>query len=298
MKISAIMFLYNSFLTVQNTSLVTGNIYEFILLSLLLLLVFVVLFVSVVLYRAFRSVLKITAPQTLLEEIKVKNEDPSRWLIAWNTFMGLRPIEQEKDMMIDHEYDGIQELDNPIPLWFNLLFYGTIVFSVIYLMAFHVFSWGPSQEEEYDREMARAEKEIAAYLALSANNIDEKTVVVDLDPLVVNAGQALFVQNCAVCHGNDGGGGIGPNLADDYWIHGGEIKDIFKVIKYGVLEKGMIAWEQSLSPAQIAELSNYIVSLRGTTPTDPKGPEGIEVTYEALGVDTEASESIGGGELL
>lgn len=262
----------------------SDNVYENILIYLLFIVIILTLVVSIVLYRAVQTVLKITKPALLKPASQtgdgVQTKKVGFWKAAWKKFMGIHPMELEESLTIeDHEYDGIQELDNPIPIWFNFLFYITIFFAVGYLFVYHVFGWGMTQEQEYEQEMAIAQQMKEEYLASSANNVDENTVVVDLSPEVVSAGQVLFTQFCAVCHENDGGGNIGPNLADNYWIHGGNITDVFHTIKYGVIEKGMISWEETLSPTQIAEVSNYIVSLRGTTPANPKAPEGEEFQY-------------------
>lgn len=268
-----------------NSWLATESIHENLLILLLFILIVLILIVAIVMYRAVRTVLYLTKPAFLEQEASKYESDKSHnkegyWKRTWNKFMGIQPMEMEESLVIDdHDFDGIKELDNPIPIWFNALFYATIAFSVVYLLVYHVFGWGLNQDQEYEREMAIAEMQREEYLASSANNIDENTVVVDLSPAVLKEGQALFVQYCAACHLNDGGGSIGPNLADDYWIHGGNISDVFHTIKYGVLDKGMIAWEQSLTPSQISDVSNYIVSLRGTTPATPKDPEGEKFEY-------------------
>src|SRR5690606_14959472 len=153
-------------------------------------------------------------------------------------------------------------------------------FAVVYLLIYQVFNWGPNQDQEYEREMAAADKVRQEWLAQSANSVDEHSVEVDSSPETIAAGQAIFAQNCTACHGGVGEGGIGPNLADEYWLHGGEIRDIFKIIKYGVLDKGMVPWEQNLTPAQIAQVANYIVSLRGSNPANAKAPQGEKVVYE------------------
>lgn len=264
----------------------TGNLYNDILI-VALVVVMAVVFVGVLLtLRALNTMVRITMPQLAEQEaeqrIAAKAQRKGVWRARWNKLMGLRPMEEEKDLLIDHEYDGIRELDNPIPMWFNGMFYASIAFAVVYLMVYHVFGWGPSQEQEYEREVARAEQARIEFLAQSANHIDETNVEIDGSPEVIAAGQALYTTHCAVCHGGAGEGGIGPNMTDDYWIHGGEIRDIFRVIKYGVLDKGMIPWEQSLTPAQIAEVSNYIVTLRGSNPPNAKAPQGEKVIYESL----------------
>lgn len=264
----------------------SGNINNDILILALIVVMAVVLAAAVVVLRAMRTMLRLTMPQVLeqeqTEKAQAKSARKERLRTRWNKLMGLRPIAEEKDLVIDHAYDGIKELDNPVPAWFNGLFYASVVFAAVYLCVYHVFGWGPDQDEEYAREMARAEKARQEWLAQAANNIDENSVEVDTKPETIAAGQVIFVQNCAVCHGNAGEGGIGPNLTDEYWIHGGELNDVFKTVKYGVLDKGMVPWEQSLTPAQIAEVSNYILTLRGTNPPNPKEPQGEKVEYEAV----------------
>lgn len=245
-----------------------------IIVSVALLLV--LLFASLSLLKAFNLVLKLSKINTEDEKEtaitkKVKSSSEQTF---WQKVLGLRPIEEEEDLLIDHEYDGIQELDNPTPVWFNALFYSSIVFGVVYLLVYHVFGWGMLQEEEYIAEMQAAEQQTMEYLASTGKNIDENTVELDLSTAMVTAGQEIYLQNCGVCHGNKGEGLIGPNLVDDYWIHGGDIKDIFRVVKYGVPDKGMVPWESSLTPVQIAQVSNFIKSISGTNPDNQKEPQG------------------------
>lgn len=247
--------------------------------------VMVVIFMGVLFaWRALRSMVKLTMPEMLVQQKEqkalAKAERIATGTTWWHKLMGLHALEKEQELLIEHEYDGIQELNNPIPLWFNAMFYASIVFAIGYLLVYHVFHWAPLQDEEYRIEMAKAEIEKQEWLAQSANNIDETNVEVNADPAIISSGFALYTANCAVCHGGAGEGGIGPNLADDYWIHGGEIGEVFAVIKYGVIDKGMIPWEQSLTPAQMAELSNYILTLRGTNPPNPKEPQGEQVVYQ------------------
>lgn len=265
-----------------NMWMVINGVTEGVFFITILVLLVLVLIVSIVLYRAVTAALRLTNPVGSEEKQYTAStvQKGGYWKNIWNKILGLKSKEEEKELLMeDHEYDGIQEMDYPVPAWFNILFYSTVVFGVIYLLVYHVFGWGMLQEEEYEHEMAIAQQQREEYLASSENNIDENTVVVDLAPETVNAGEALFTANCAACHGNDGGGTIGPNLADDYWIHGGNVGDIFSTIKYGVLDKGMIAWEESLTPSEIAQVSNYIVSLRGSTPASPKAPEGDLFEY-------------------
>ena len=265
------------------------NIYGDILMVTLIIVMITLLFFAVVVNNAIRSVLRLTIPNY---EKQRKEEQVTKSVHAkarWNKLLGLRPIEEEKDIEIDHEFDGIKELDNPVPIWFNALFYGTITFGLIYLMVYHVFGWGLLQDQEYQHEMAVAEKAKQEYLAQAANLIDESSVEVNLD--MAAAGKAIFAANCVACHGANGEGGIGPNLADKFWLHGGEIKDIFKTVKYGIPAKGMVPWEQTLTPGQIAEVSNYILTLRGTNPANAKAAEGEEVVYEQAGEEVKADDN-------
>ena len=195
----------------------------------------------------------------------------------WNRLLGLKPISEEKDLMMEHDFDGITELDNPTPAWFMGLFYVTIAFAVIYLLNYHVFKWSPLQDEEYAIEVKAAEANKNAFLAKSGNLIDENNVKLSTDAGVLSAGKAVFMQNCIACHLGQGQGSIGPNLTDEYWIHGGTVNNIFKIIKYGVPEKGMISWEKTLTPKQTSDVSNFILSLQGSNPPNPKEPQGIKV---------------------
>lgn len=183
------------------------------------------------------------------------------------------PIEKEKDIMMDHEFDGIRELDNTIPPWFNILFYGTIVIGILYLLNYHVFKMSGLSAEEYNDEMKVATMQREELIRTGAF-INETTVKLMKDDATINEGKTIFNTNCTVCHGPAGGGLIGPNLTDDYWIHGGGIKNVFTTIKYGVPVKGMISWQNQLNPKQIQAVANYVLSLKGTNPANGKQPEG------------------------
>lgn len=268
----------------------SGNIYNDILIIALIIVMIALLASALVVNKAMKSIINLTMPQLAAEQ-QTRKTKKIDWQAIWAKLLSLRPIEEEKDLEIDHEYDGIKELDNPVPAWFNALFYSTITFGVVYLLVYHVFGWGPNQDQEYQREMALAEKAKQEFLAQSANLIDESTIEIDATGTLATSGKAIYMANCAVCHGNVGEGGIGPNLTDEYWLHGGDIKDVFAVVKYGVPEKGMVPWEQTLTPGQIAEVSNYIITLVGTNPPNPKEPQGEKVApkanEETAGVSTE-----------
>lgn len=201
-------------------------------------------------------------------------------------------IEKEQDLLMHHEYDGIRELDNVLPPWWLWLFYGTIAWSAIYLVNMHVtHSWADSHEE-YVAEMDQAKADIAAYMAKSAGAVDENNVTVTADAGALAGAKATFTQYCAACHGADAAGSetsVGPNLTDAYWLHGGGVKNIFRTIKYGVPEKGMISWKSQLKPQEIQALASYILSLQGTGPATQKAPQGELWKAEAAPADSTAA---------
>jgi cytochrome c oxidase cbb3-type subunit III len=190
-------------------------------------------------------------------------------------------IEQEESIMLDHDYDGIKELDNNLPPWWKYGFYLTILIAVIYLINYHITKTSPLQGEEYTLSVKKAEAEIAEYMKTSANNVDESTVKLLTDPSDIATGKDLFIMNCSACHGKLGEGSVGPNLADDYWLHNGGVKDIFKTIKYGWPDKGMKAWKDDFSPMQIAQITSFIRTLKGTNPPKPKEKQGDLYTEQA-----------------
>jgi len=192
----------------------------------------------------------------------------------WDKFNAAATIEHEKDILLDHNYDGIQELDNSLPPWWKYGFYLTIIVALIYMYRYQISHSGPSQHDEYVAEMQKGEEDKAAYLAKSSNNVDENTVVMLKDAGEIAAGKEIFVKICAACHLADGGGNVGPNLKDEYWLHGGSVKDVFKSIKYGWQDKGMKSWKDDFSPKQIQELASFVKSLKGTHPATPKAPQG------------------------
>ncbi len=219
--------------------------------------------------------------QTLSEEGKAKyleaKEKKYEWTWAKNIMKRLtksRSIEREQEIVLDHNYDGIRELDNVLPPWWVYLFYATIIFAVVYLVRFHIIG-DYDQELEYEQEVAAAQIAIEEYKKNAKDLVDVNTVEVLTDAADLSAGEKIFQTNCVACHMADGGGGIGPNLTDEYWILGGGIKNVFHTISEGGRDgKGMVAWKQTLKPAEIAQVASYVLSLGGTTPANPKAPEG------------------------
>jgi cytochrome c oxidase cbb3-type subunit 3 len=183
-------------------------------------------------------------------------------------------IENEGQLLLDHDYDGIKELDNNLPPWWVYLFYGCIIFAAVYLFRFEIMG-ADNQEIELKKEMAQAQIDIAEYKKTAPDLMDENTVTLLTDPSDLAAGKAIFTTNCVACHRADAGGQIGPNLTDDQWILGGGIKNIFHTLLNGGRDgKGMISWKGTLKPKQMQEVASYVLSLKGSNPKDPKAPEG------------------------
>lgn len=219
------------------------------------------------------------------EDLNPKKEAPAAeqaprketaWGRLWKRLNAHVEIEEEADILTDHAYDGIKELDNRLPPWWLWGFYLSMAFSVIYIFNYHILGYTPLQAEEYENEMTLAQAEVEAYLISKALNVDESTVEYIPSDERLGAGKKIFDAACVVCHSADGGGGVGPNLTDDYFLHGGEIGEIFKTIKYGVPAKGMRAWNTDYSPVEIQNVATYIKSLQGTTPLNPKDPQGVK----------------------
>ena len=183
-------------------------------------------------------------------------------------------IEGLDDNALDHNYDGIIELDNALPPWWVYLFYGTIIFAICYSVYFFAYD-GFSQEKELAREVEAAQAQIAKFKEEKGASIDENSVTLLSDADALADGKAIFDKNCVACHAPNGGGGVGPNFTDDYWIHGNKINDLFKTIKFGVPEKGMIPWESQLNPEQIQHVASFILTeFAGKNVEGGKEPQG------------------------
>lgn len=215
--------------------------------------------------------------ELLPEKIKPKSE-ASKLSVWWKKmdqklFTKAVSVEKEADILLDHDYDGIKELDNSLPPWWKYGFYITIGVAFIYLLNFHVLGIGLNPSQEYDAEMEKAKIEKEIYEANNKDRIDEEHVTM-ADADGVKAGQRLFEANCIACHLKDGGGSVGPNLTDDYWLHKGSLNDIYHTIKYGYPDKGMQAWGGNFSPKEISYLASFVKSLHGTKPAVPKAQQG------------------------
>ncbi|AKU92986.1 cbb3-type cytochrome c oxidase N-terminal domain-containing protein [Vulgatibacter incomptus] len=172
-----------------------------------------------------------------------------------------------------HDYDGIREYDNRLPNWWLATLFITIVFAFGYWMYYHVLGSGPLQMAEYHAEMDAASAKAATLAASRGEATDESLLAFSKDPAVTAAGAAVFGQSCSACHGASGEGGIGPNLTDDHWIHGGKPTEILKVIREGVAAKGMPSWGPMLGAEKTEQLAAFVVSLKGKN-VPGKGPEG------------------------
>jgi len=214
------------------------------------------------------------ALKKLSQNTEVPAEEKISW---WVRFKGLKPLEEERNLLMEHTYDGIAELDNPTPPWFMYLFYSTIIFGLIYGIYYHVYQDGNIQETEYKTEIALAEKAREAYMKQFAHSVNENNVTASTVSKDLTEGFQIYSTNCVACHGDKGQGGVGPNLTDKFWIHGGGIKDLFKTITHGIPEKGMIAWEKTLNPLQIQKVASFILTLQGTNPPGAKEPQGEEL---------------------
>lgn len=193
---------------------------------------------------------------------------------TYKKLLGSKPIEQEGEIVLDHNYDGIRELDNKLPPWWVYGFYATIIFAVVYMARYHIFD-GIDQAEEYEIAVSEAKIEIEEYKKTAKDLVDFNTVELLTDADDLKAGETIFTGNCVACHKVGGGGGIGPNLTDDHWILGGGVKNVFKTISEGGRAgKGMVAWKSDLKPSEMAQVASYVLSLHGTNPADAKEPEG------------------------
>jgi cytochrome c oxidase cbb3-type subunit III len=275
------LLLYTTMMNAQTSKYaIVNNLPFWFLVSVILLQLIVMIFMSI----QTLTIQKLTSQEEdSIPEKEVKNAHEPWYQRMWTKANNFVPIEDEAKLDTGHSYDGIRELDNRAPAWFTFSFLSTIAFGILYLYVYHGSKSAPLQIEEYEIAELEAKKEAAAYLSTQANKIDENSVVMMGANDIAN-GKLLFTEKCAACHQAHGGsmaGGVGPNLTDDYWIHDGSIKGIFKTIKYGWPEKGMISWKDQLSPSQMSQVASYVKSLKGTNPAGAKEPQGELYTEAA-----------------
>jgi cytochrome c oxidase cbb3-type subunit 3 len=208
------------------------------------------------------------------------SENISVWKRFMKSMTKAHDLGTEEDIMLDHDYDGIKELDNVLPPWWLYGFYITIVISGIYI--YNVFT-NPeeySQAEEFAIEVEQGKADVEAYKVANPQLFDDANIVALTDEASIAKGKELFTsKTCFACHLDDLGGSIGPNLTDNKWILGGDVKSIFNTIsKGGRPGKGMIAWESTISRDERIQLASYIISMQGTQPATPKAAEG-DITW-------------------
>lgn len=220
-----------------------------------------------------------------------KVEEESSLQNWWDKFNSFRPMKEEVTIDLGHNYDGIRELDNKLPGWWLYGFYVTIIIGVIYLYRYHVANSAPLSIEELQIAMKAGEAEKNEYLKKSGSAVDETNVVLLTDAAALEEGKKTFIGTCAACHKADGGGSVGPNLTDDYWIHGGSVQDIFKTIKYGAQGTAMQAWKDQLSPVKIQQLTSFIKSIHGTKPAGALPPNGKLYEEKAATATTDTTKT-------
>ncbi|MGZ9675499.1 cbb3-type cytochrome c oxidase N-terminal domain-containing protein [Flavobacterium sp. GNP001] len=259
----------------------SGDRPAFVKFPMLSLFLVIFLFLLVAIELMFQAVDNITY-QILSEEEKIKvNQAENSSLKEKQWYKNLvakltnnHDKASQEQLLLDHDYDGIKELDNNLPPWWVYLFYLCIVFGVVYMLRYEVFG-ADNQEMELKKEVAQAKIEIAEYMKTAPDLMDEKSVTLLTDPADLAIGKEIFSTNCAACHRADGGGQIGPNLTDDRWILGGGIKNIFHTLVNGGRDgKGMISWKGTLKPKEMQKVASYILSLQGSNPPDAKAAEG------------------------
>ncbi|MEM9077076.1 MAG: cbb3-type cytochrome c oxidase N-terminal domain-containing protein [Bacteroidota bacterium] len=252
-------------------------IIEYPITQFFMLMVLMILIAIELILKSIENVMFQTLSEEAKERYILSKNQKREWTWGKQMYQRLtrsRAIEREQEIIMDHNYDGIRELDNVLPPWWVYMFYATIIFGVIYLIRFHI-AGDYDQALEYEQEVAAAKIAIEEYRKTAKNLVDVNTVEFLADASDLSAGEKVFTTNCVVCHMADGGGGIGPNLTDEYWILGGGIKNVFNTISEGGRDgKGMVAWKQSLKPVEMAQVASYILTLGGTTPANPKAPEG------------------------
>jgi cytochrome c oxidase cbb3-type subunit 3 len=206
--------------------------------------------------------------------ILMKVKDPKYLSIKYilGGFVG----RNDEDVAMDHEYDGIVELDNPVPAWLRMIMYAGVAFGVIYVLHYHILGTGALQDEEYQIEMAEAE------LKYKSVELPDDQIRLVTDAGRLSRAQSIFNENCATCHREDLGGDSGPNLTDEFWVHGGEVLSVYHTITNGVEGKAMISWKSRISSSERLELASYILSLQGSMPADPRDPEGTVMGAELL----------------
>lgn len=245
------------------------------ILATLLLFVIAIELISESLKSILYKGLSDEAKANYTKQQLLAKEKRFRWIKQrYQALLGSSPIESEDEIILDHNYDGIKELDNKLPPWWVYGFYVTIIFAIVYMVRYHVFN-DVNQAQEYEIAVAEAQLEIDEYKRTAKDLVDVNSVELLTESIDLNAGKTIYELNCVACHKSDGGGGIGPNLTDEYWILGGGIKNVFKTVSEGGRAgQGMVPWKNDLKPLEIAQVSSYLLSFQGTSSAEPKEAQG------------------------
>jgi len=273
--------LFVLFFLVVEYSIDSGNQPAFIKYPLVLVLYgfFLLALITIeVLISAINKILnQLLTPEQRAAQLAAENQSFTQASWYKNIMKVLtrsKSIEEEGEIDLQHDYDGIRELDNDLPPWWTALYYVTIIFAIVYLFRYHIFD-GPTQAQEYTQEVAMANEAIAKYKLTAPDGTNVDNVKLLTDKADLDKGKAIFETNCVACHKSDGGGSIGPNLTDNYWILGGSVQNVFHTIMEGGRPgKGMIPWKDQIKPADIEKVTSYVLTLVGTNPPDAKAPEG------------------------
>lgn len=258
----------------------SGNNFAFIeypVLQLVLLVGLVFLIALNVILKAIQNVMFKSLSEDAKERYMRAREERLKkydWKVLLRKMNSAKPISEERDIELDHNYDGIKELDNKLPPWWLYSFYASIVFAFGYMIYYHVLD-GENQTMEFENEMMAAKIAVEEYKKNAPDLIDAESVTLLTEASDLEAGATIYQNNCMACHAADGGGGIGPNLTDEHWILGGGIKNVFHTVSEGGRAgKGMVAWKSILKPTEIQQVASYILSLQGSAPANPKEAEG------------------------
>lgn len=250
---------------------------------LLLLFLFVLIAMEIVLKAAYNVVDSLlTEEQRKAKEIEENLPfSESAFYKKWmHKLTRSNKEEEEGELLLHHDYDGIKELDNVLPPWWVYLFYACIAFSIIYMVRFHILGHD-DQTTEFNKAMAEAKIAVEEYKKTAPDVMDKEKVTLLTEQADLDAGKAIYETNCVACHRADAGGAIGPNLTDNQWILGGGIKNVFNTIMEGGRDgKGMVAWKASIKPSDIQKVASYVLSLQGTNPKEAKAAEGDVWTEE------------------
>lgn len=256
----AIDFVHGGESAEKSLWLIVENADLYALVTIDLILLFVVIYLK----NLFNSFFYMAFPKPVIEKkVRVKK--------ITKVLTDTVAIEDEASILMDHEYDGIQELDNNLPPWWVWGFYMTIVFAVAYMFHYHFLKTGDLQIQAYQKEMVQAQKDVDEYLKSQAMNVDENNVTKLEDPAALATGKTLFTTNCTVCH-KEGQGDIGPNLTDKFWLYGNDIKDVFLSVKNG-RPNGMPEHTSKMNPIEMQQVASYVLSLKYNAGREPQGKE-------------------------